>query len=161
MDLTTNGKVTPAISYNLSLSPYWNQIDSGPLQSGLGKRSLYSASSRANLNWQADKDDMLQLNAQAGGARLQAQGVQAPYFVLNAGWRHTINERTSLTLTGQDLAGTNRYRRDLETPILVEHLRDRPVSRQVQLRLDYRFGGGTSKPKPPADFDYGAGPGPG
>ena len=160
VDLTTNGKVTPAISYNLSLSPYWNEIDSGPLQSGLGKRSLYSASGRANLNWQADASDLLQLNAQAGGARLQAQGVQAPYFVLNAGWRHAINERTSLTLTGQDLAGTSRYRRDLETPTLVEHLRDHQVSRQVQLRLDYRFGGGAQKAKAP-DFDYGGGAGPG
>ncbi|MBS0362367.1 MAG: TonB-dependent receptor [Proteobacteria bacterium] len=160
VDLTTNGKLTSAITYNLSLSPYWNQIDAGPLQTGLGKRSLYSASGRANLNWQARKDDLLQLNAQAGGARLQAQGVQAPYFVLNAGWRHTINDRISLTVTGQDLAGTNRYRRDLVTPTLVEHLRDYPVSRQVQLRLDYRFGGASSKPKP-ADFDYGGGGGPG
>ena len=158
-DLTANGKLTSALSYSLGLSPYWNQIDAGPLQSSLGRRSTYSASGRANLNWQADASDMVQLNAQESGRRLQAQGVISPVFTLNAGWRHTINDRITATLTAQDLLNTNRFHRELDTPTLVEHLFDRPVSRAILFRLDYRFGGGAAKAKEP-DFEYeNGGPG--
>jgi outer membrane receptor protein involved in Fe transport len=159
-DLTANGKFTSALSYSLGLSPYWNQIDAGPLQSSLGRRATYSASGRANLNWQADASDMVQLNAQESGRRLQAQGVISPVFTLNAGWRHIINDRITATLTAQDLLNTNRFHRELDTPTLVEHLFDRPVSRAILLRFDYRFGGGAAKAKAP-DFDYGPGGGPG
>lgn len=149
------------MSYSLTASPYWNQIGGGSLLTGIGDRSVFSASGRVNLNWQADAKDMLQLNAVFTGARVQTQGVLEPGFALNAGWRHTITDRLSATVTGQDILGTNRFRRDLDTPTLMEHLRVLPVSRAVVLRLDYRFGGSASKVP---SFDYensppGAGPG--
>ena len=42
-DLTMNGKLTSALTYNLGLSPYWNQVDAGTLQSSLGQRSVLQA----------------------------------------------------------------------------------------------------------------------
>ncbi len=155
-DLAANGKLNSALSYSLSVSPYWNEIDAGRIASSFGKRSTFSASGRANLNWQARAGDVLQLNIQATGARLQAQGVVAPSSTLNEGWRHNITDRVTATITAQDLLNTNRFRRDLETPSLVENLRVLPVSRAVLLRRDYRFGGGASKAKT-TDFDYGTG----
>jgi outer membrane receptor protein involved in Fe transport len=160
-DLSASGKITSALSYSLSASPYWNQIDAGSLLTSLGKRSTYSGSGRLNLNWQADPKDLLQLNAVASGARLQAQGVVEPNFTLNAGWRHTLTDRLTATLSGQDLLGSNRFRRDLDTPALVEHLRVLPASRAVILRLDYRFGGGSSKTAKDPGFEYDNGPPPG
>ena len=158
LDLAANGKITSTLTYNLTLSPYWNQIDAGNLGAAVGTRSTFSAGGRANLNWQATPDDLAQFNAISGGERLQPQGVLEPYFIFNTGWRHKIDDRTSATITVQDLLGTNRFRRSLETPTLIEDLVSRPVSRSIIFRLDYRFGGGAAKAKTP-DFDYGpAGP---
>ncbi len=155
-DFAANGKLSSTLTYSLGLSPYWNQIDAGSILSSLGKRSTFSAGGRANLNWQADTKDLLQLNAVASGARLQPQGVQEPVFTLNAGWRHTLTDRVTATVTAQDLLAGSRFKRDLDTPTLIEHLRVLPVSRAVMFRLDYRFGGGAAKAKAP-DFDYGGG----
>jgi outer membrane receptor protein involved in Fe transport len=158
-DLSANGKITQTLSYSLTASPYWNQIDAGNLLTSLGKRSTYSGSGRLNLNWQADPKDLFQVNAVASGARLQAQGVMEPNVTLNAGWRHTLSDRLTATVTGEDLLGSNRFRRDLDTPTLVEHLRVLPVSRAVIFRLDYRFGGQSKTAKAP-EFDYENGPPP-
>ncbi len=154
VDLSAAGKLSSTLTYNLSLSPYWNEIDTRDAASSLGRRSLVSASGRAILNWQADPADVLQLNIQVSGARVQPLGVVAPANTLNAGWRHALGDRVAVTITGQDLLATSRYRRDLIAPALIEHVRGIYVSRTVLLRLDYRFGGGAPKPKAP-DFDYG------
>ena len=160
-DLSANGKLTPALNYSVSLSPYWNQIDVEGLQSSLnGPQSIYSAGGRANLNWQVRPQDMIQLNAIETGARVVAQGQLKPIFTLNAGWRHTFNDRLTATVTGQDLLASNRFDRELNTPTLIEHLVSRPVARAVFFRLDYRFGGAGSKAKEPS-FEYENGGGPG
>ncbi|MBS0332578.1 MAG: TonB-dependent receptor family protein, partial [Proteobacteria bacterium] len=153
VDITANGKISRTLSYNLTISPYWYTLN-GTSNSGavINDRSLTSSTERVTLNWQATAKDALQLNVQANGAHIQPQGEIANSFALNAGWRHKINDRTSLTLTGQDLTASSRFKRDLESPDLVEHLLVRPVSRQVVLRLDYRFGGGAAKAKAP-DFE--------
>ncbi|HEY3948681.1 TonB-dependent receptor [Phenylobacterium sp.] len=163
VDFTASGKLTATLSYNLTLSPYWYKVDAGNLATSIGAITLWGSSERGTLNWQATPDDALQLNVQANGRRVQAQGYFEPFVVLNAGWRHKINDRLSATVTAQDLGDSTRFRRDLSTSALVEHLAVHPVSRAVIFRLDYRFGGGAAKAKTP-DFDYGnggGGPGPG
>lgn len=163
VDFTASGKLTSALSYNLTLSPYWYRANAGNLATSLGTRSLYGSTERGTLNWQATPDDSLQLNVQANGQRLTSQGVIDPFVVVNAGWRRKLNDRLSATLTLQDLADGSRFHLDTQTSAVVEHLIVHPVSRAVVFRLDYRFGGGAAKAKTP-DFDYGAppsGPGPG
>ncbi|MGZ6018526.1 MAG: TonB-dependent receptor domain-containing protein [Phenylobacterium sp.] len=153
-DLSANGKFNSALSYSATLSPYWNEIDLGNTGLGVsGARSIYGVGGRANLNWQVRPEDMFQLNAVVNGRRVVAQGVLRPIFTLNLGWRHTLNERLTATVTGQDLLASNRFHRDLDTPDLVEHLISRPVARSVVFRLDYRFGGGKAKARDPG-FEY-------
>jgi outer membrane receptor protein involved in Fe transport len=163
VDLSANGKLTSKLSYSATLSPYWNEIEAGPLDVSAGRRMLYSAGGRFNLNWQATADDMVQLNGIENGRHVNAQGTFEPNFNLNFGWRHKVNDRVTATMTAQDLLGTNHFQRLLNTAALVERFDVRPVSRAVFFRLDYRFGGGAPKAVKDPGFEYenGGGPGPG
>ena len=92
---------------------------------GLGgavQRSISGAGGRANLNWQATDKDFVQLNAIEVGKRLVPQGITEPNLFVNAGWRHKVNDRMTLVLTGQDLLKTNHYREELDTPELIYRL---------------------------------------
>ena len=163
LELTASGKLTPKLSYNASLMPYWAEVNSfNPLFGG--RRSVITASGRVNMNWQASGDDLLQLNANVRNRGVGPQGYFEPSWTLNFGWRHKLNDRLSATLTAQDLLATNRFARNFDTPILVDRFEVEPVSRAVFLRFDYRFGGGKARPQQP-DFQYdnggGGGPAPG
>ncbi len=160
-DLSANGKLTSTLSYSATLSPYWNEIEAGPLDVSAGRRTLYSVGGRFNLNWQATADDMVQLNGIENGRHVGPQGTFEPNFNLNIGWRHKVNDQVTATMTAQDLLGTNHFQRLLDTATLVERFDVRPVSRSVFFRLDYRFGGGSKAAKDPGfEYENGA-PGPG
>ncbi|WP_372782232.1 TonB-dependent receptor domain-containing protein [Phenylobacterium sp.] len=162
VELTASGKLTSKFSYNASANLYYSQIDAANLLSSAGAESGYGVSGRANLNWQVRPDDMVQFNATANGKRLVAEGLLEPYYTVNLGWRHKVNDRVTATLTVQDALATNRFRRRLDTPIFSEDLDIRPVFRSVFFRLDYRFGGGGGKPARDPGFEYesgGAAPG--
>jgi outer membrane receptor protein involved in Fe transport len=154
LELVASGKLTSKLSYNASINMFWTQIDAANLVAGLPSESGYGVSGRANLNWQVRPDDMLQFNLIAYGTRLVAQGELKPYQTINLGWRHKVNDRITATVTIQDLLASNRFRRELDTPALTERLDIRPVARQVFFRLDYRFGGGSSKPARDPGFEY-------
>jgi outer membrane receptor protein involved in Fe transport len=152
LELTANGKLTRTLSYNASATPYWAAVDSGNPQFG-GERSVVTANGRASLNWQADADDLLQLNANGRGRIITAQGFLPPVWTLNFGWRRKLTDRINLTFTAQDLLATNRFERTLSTPTLRDHLLVEPVSRSFLIRLDYRFGGGKQRAREPG-FEY-------
>jgi len=154
VDLSANGKLTAKLSYSATLSPYWNEIEAGPLDVTAGRRTLYSVGGRLNLNWQASADDMVQLNAIENGRHVGPQGTFEPNFNLNFGWRHKVNDRVTATVTAQDLLGTNHFQRRLDTATLVERFEVAPVSRSVFFRLDYRFGGPNAKAAKEPAFEY-------
>jgi len=161
LELTAGGKVSSKISYTASTNLYWSEVDGGNLGIGASAQSGFGAAGRANLNWQVRPDDMVQLNAIVNGRRLIAQGVLEPVFTLNLGWRHKLNDRITATLTAQDVAGTNRFHRRLDTPALVDRFDFEPVARSITLRLDYRFGGGAAKAAKDPGFEYENAGGPG
>ncbi len=160
VELTANGKLNPKLSYNISFTPYWAKVDSGQAVFG-GARSGFSGNGRASLSWQATTDDLVQLNTNGRGQVITAQGYFPPVWTLNFGWRHKLNDRVTATFTAQDLLATNRFARNLDTPILHSRVLGEPVSRGFNIRLDYRFGGGGHPQRDPGfEFDQG-GPGPG
>lgn len=154
VELVANGKLTSKLSYNASTNAFWTQIDAANLVAGLPSAQGYGISGRASLNWQVRPDDMLQFNATAVGKRLIAQGVLEPYYSVNLGWRHKVNDRVTATVTVQDLLATYRFERRLDTPALTEHLDIRPAYRSVFFRLDYRFGGKSAKAAKEPGFEY-------
>jgi outer membrane receptor protein involved in Fe transport len=159
LELNASGRISPKLSYNAGVTPYWAQVNAGDPAFG-GARSVVTVQGRASLNWQATGDDLLQLQANGRGRVITAQGFFEPVWTLNFGWRHKLSDRMNLTLTGQDLLASNRFVRNFDTPTLEDHFVVRPVTRAVFLRLDYRFGGGNGRPQ--QDFQYdtgGAGPG--
>jgi outer membrane receptor protein involved in Fe transport len=157
LELTASGRLTPKLTYNAGLTPYWASVDSGDPQFG-GERSVVTLQGRGSVNWQATGDDLLQLQANGRGRVITAQGFFEPVWTLNFGWRHKLSDRMSLTLTGQDILATNHFTRNLMTPVLRDHFVVEPVSQAVLLRLDYRFGGG-ARPQREPDFQYESGGG--
>jgi hypothetical protein len=124
-----------------------------------GRRSVVTASGRINVNWQATGDDLLQLNTNFRNRGVGPQGYFEPSWTLNFGWRRKLTDRLTATFTAQDVLATNRFARNFDTPILIDHFVAEPVTRAVFLRFDYRFGG-ASRPQQP-DFQYengGGGP---
>lgn len=160
LELTANGKLTKTLSFNVSATPYWATVDSGDPAFG-GARQTFTANGRGSLNWQATKDDLLQLNATGRGNIITAQGFLPPVWTLNFGWRHKLSDRVTATLTAQDIAGSNRFELRFDTPTLHERLNVQPVSRAVLFRLDYRFGGPTNRAQQQPDFQYDNAPQPG
>jgi outer membrane receptor protein involved in Fe transport len=159
VELTATGKLTSTLSYNASTNIYYSQINAANLLAGESAESGYGVSGRANLNWQVRPDDMLQFNASANGKRLIAEGVLQPFYTVNLGWRHKVNDRITATVTVQDALATNHFQRVLSTPAFSEDLNIRPVFRSVFFRLDYRFGGAGKAAKQPG-FEYENGPPP-
>jgi outer membrane receptor protein involved in Fe transport len=157
LELNANGKFTSKLSYSASSNVYWTRIYAANLVADAPSASGYSIGGRANLNWQVRPDDMLQLNAIANGKRLIAQGVLEPNYTVNLGWRHKVSDRITATVTAQDLLATNKFQRRLDTPTVFERLDIRPVSRSVFFRLDYRFGGASSKAAKDPGFEYESG----
>ena len=151
LELTAARPITRTLSYSLSANLYESEIDARGL-AGSGKRSASGVGARTNLNWQPTGKDFVQLNVIEVGERLLPQGVTEPNLFVNLGWRHKLNERMTLVLTGQDVLKTNHYREALDTPALTYRRRDDPVSRGVTLRLDYQLGAG--KPAREPGFEY-------
>ena len=151
-----SGKLTPALSYNVSGSVTWTQLDSlGPTFAPT--RSLVSASGRGTLTWQAGPNDLFQLSGFANGERLTAQGHAEPVMDLDLGYRHKFSDRLSLVMTAQDIAHSLRLRQAIDTPILIERTRTDFDTRQVRVGLTWTFGGGRQR-DPGFEFQNGAGP---
>lgn len=156
LELVANGRVNKALTYNANANLYWSQINAANLGIA-GDRSGFGLGGRANLNWQARPDDLVQLNVTATGKRFYPQGVTEPTWSLNLGWRHKVNDKVTATLSVQDLLDTNRFRRTFDTPSLRDRAYAAPVTRAISLRLDYRFGG-KGRPLREPGFEYeGAG----
>jgi outer membrane receptor protein involved in Fe transport len=159
VELAASAKLSSTLSFNASSNLYWSEVDAGNLGVGAGAQSAFGVNGRANVNWQARPDDMVQFNVIANGKRLGAQGFNEPNYTVNLGWRHKVNDRVTATLTAQDLLDTNRFQRRLDTPTVIERLDVKPVSRAVIFRLDYRFGGGGKQAREPGfEYETGAGP---
>lgn len=144
-----SGKLSAQVTYNANLSVAYNKIELGNLNRGDQDRMIVSG--RGSIDWQATSRDLLQVNALRRGERLLAQGYSEAVWILNLGWRRTINDRASLVLTAQDVLNRNRYSKIYNAPGLRGGSLTEGVTRAVVLRLDYRFGGG---PKRNPDLIY-------
>jgi outer membrane receptor protein involved in Fe transport len=147
-----SGKLTPKLSYNLSLDAYWTELSAANLGL-LEARSATAGFGRASLNWQVTPKDLLQLNLFSTARRLLPQGYEAPSYSGNVGFRHTINNKASWLLALNDPFHTQRTL----TTNLLEGVVNRdlrvPAARSISLTFVWNFAG---KPKD-AGFDFGGG----
>lgn len=156
VDAIANGKFGRTLGYNLSASLFWNEID--PRQAGVSaRRSGTGGSARANLTWQPTAKDYFQLTGFYFGQQLQAQGYRQGVGILNLGYRRKLNDRLSLTVTGQNLLDTNRVTSVVETATLRDRVRFRGPGPMAMLSLSYTLGEGRRRPEQGIEFDGGGG----
>jgi outer membrane receptor protein involved in Fe transport len=158
LELVASGKIASPLSYNLTATGAWTELDSlGP--SFAPTRSLASVSGHGGLTWQVTPDDLLQVNGFLNGKRLTPQGYADPAFDLDVGYRRRIGGQLYFVATFQDVLATLHLSQANDTPILKERTKINFDSHQLRVGFTWAFGGG--RPRDPGfEFQTGAGPQP-
>jgi len=154
LELVANGRLTPKLTYNVSGNAFWAELDGRGLGFGSTKRDGVTVTGRANVSWQVTDKDFLQVNGFVNGKRLTPQGYAEPFGMLNLGYRHKFNDQVSGVVTVQDVLGSFRDKRVIDTPTLKDVQRYNPRNRGVFVGLTWAFGGRQRDP----GFDFGGGP---
>ena len=154
LELAANGKLPGRVSYNVSASLAWNEIDASDLGFGARVQSGYSLGGRASLTWEVTDKDTLQLQGYAIGERLYPQARSDPQALVNLGYRHKFSDKLSGVVTVQDALKLSRFATVLDTATYREVIVGYPRNRALFFGLTYNFGGG--KPRDPG-FDFGSG----
>ncbi|MBU1375348.1 MAG: TonB-dependent receptor [Alphaproteobacteria bacterium] len=154
LELVANGRLPGKLRYNVSGNLLWSEIDATDLGFGAARRSAYTASGRASLDWQPTDKDFVQLQGYMYGKRLLSQGYSEPQGILNLGYRHKFADNLSGVVTVQDIFALSRFDMLVDTPAFRERTVGKPKNRAVFVGVTYAFGGG--KPRD-TGFDFGAG----
>lgn len=158
VELILNGKITPTLSYNLTGSGFWNEIDGSGFVGG-SDRSGWTLQGFGQLSWQVTPNDFVQLSGHMMGDRLIPQGEVKGGGMLNLGYRHKFNDKLSLVFTAQDVLGTARFEQVIDTPLIQERSRREFSAQSVYIGFSWTFGAPRRQPER-FDFD-GGGPPPG
>jgi len=158
LELVANGRVTKALSYNVSTNLYWQEIDASnqgfaQLLGFAGRRSAFEAGGRANLNWRATPKDTFQLSSQLNAKRLTPQGYMDPLFLTFLGYRHKFNDSVSMVATVQDVLGTVKFHNVIDTTTLRDDNTGRPPSKAAYLGFTWNFGAVKQRPRDQG-FDF-------
>jgi outer membrane receptor protein involved in Fe transport len=152
-ELVANGRISAKLNYNASATLMWHEID--PRIGGVpDPRSIVTGTVRANANWQPTAKDFFQLNATYAGRQLLPQGYRESGPVLNLGYRHRVNDRLSLLVTGQDVLETSRQTVVFETPDLRDRIEQRGFGRTIFFGLSYTLSGATGRQRREPAFDF-------
>lgn len=153
-----NGKFSKTLSYNLSATLLWNEIDAR-IGAAWTPRSGTTWTLRGNLSWQPSANDFLQLNGFLSGDQLIAQGYRRSGGVMNLGYRRKLDERFSLLLTAQNVLDSAKFTTVIDAGAFRDRIEQRGAGRIVLLGLTYTMGqGGRRRQEPAFDFDQGGTP---
>ena len=160
MEVVANGKLTSTITYNVSGSLQWQEID--PRVGGVAQKSdgtTYAL--RGNVNWQPTAKDFLQINGQFNGRQLLPQGYRDPGGVLNLGYRRKVNDKFSLLLTAQNVLDSARSTTVFQTPTVTDRSKQKGTGRILFFGATYTFGSTDGRPRREPGFDFHQGGDPG
>jgi outer membrane receptor protein involved in Fe transport len=133
-------KLTPRLSYNISLNGYWIELGSTNI-SLAPTASAVTGFGNANLNWQVTPKDFLQVNVFTNSRFVQPQGYSAAYASGNVGYRHIVNAKASWMLVVQDPFNTVHQRLVFDTDGVIDHRSSRTASRAALLTFVWNFAG--------------------
>ena len=140
------------MTYNLSGNAFWSEIQASAL--GFAEpRSATALFGRANVNWQVNAKDFVQVNAVLIGKQLTPQGYVRPTGAVNLGYRHKFDDKVTLLFTVNDVFRTQRQRIVLDTPTLRQDLHRHTDTRIIAVALVWTL---TGRPRE-AGFDFGGG----
>jgi outer membrane receptor protein involved in Fe transport len=156
LETNVSGKLTKTLSYNLSGTLSWTQLDSlGP--NFAPTRELMAFGGHGGLTWTPTADDLFQLNAFMNPKRLTAQGHFDALIGMDLGYRRKLSDQLSLVVTLQDLLRSFRARGGNDTPLLTERFGSNFDTRAIRVGLTWTFGGGKLR-DPGFEFTGGGGP---
>jgi len=159
LELVANGKLTSTLSYNVTGTAFWNEIDGSGFAGG-EERSGWTLSGFGQLSWQATPRDFVQLSGHLMGDRLIPQGEVKGGGMLNLGYRHKFSDKLSMVVTAQDLLGTARFEQVIDTPLIRERARREMNFQAVYVGFSWTFGAPRRGPER-FEFDTSGGVPPG
>ena len=158
VDAIANGKLTKTLTYNLSATYQWLEID--PRVGGIAQKSDgTTAVVRGNLNWQPTANDFFQINGNYSGKQLLPQGYREPSGGLNLGYRRKVNDKFSLLLTAQNVLDSARFTTFFRTPTVTDRSRQIGAGRIFFVGATYTFGNTGGRPPRDQGFDFQQGGG--
>lgn len=153
LELSAGGRLAPKLTYTLSTTATYAQIDPTSLAVG-PKRSAVLIGGKLNLNSQITADDLLQFNLVVRARRLTPQGYGLPYGRLNLGYRRKINDRLFLVASMRDVFKTGwRVKDFIDQPGLIQRGEYVYDPHRITVGFSYALGG---KAKKAPSLDYGS-----
>ncbi len=152
-EFIANGRFGSQFTYNVSGSLYRNEI----VTPGIGARSGTTGSARASLNWQPTDNDFFQLNGFWRGERVEAQGSNEPFGILNLGYRRKVSDALSLVVTANNVLDSAEFVRVIDTPDFQERSVSRFNEPTLYVGFTYTFGGGDQQRRQDPGFDFDQG----
>ena len=154
VELIASGHLLPRLSYTVSGNLFDQQIDARSLGAP-GLKSTTVLNAKTALDYQAAKQDRLQLSLNRNGKRLTADGYVLPITIVNAGYRHQIRDDLAFVATVSDLFNGQVTRRIFDTPAFRSSYERRQAGRIVMAGLTWTFGGGKKGKDPGFSYDQG------
>lgn len=153
LEAIVSGKLAKTLSYNMSGSLLWNEID--PRTFGISSsRSGVTGTLRGNLDWQPTPKDFFQLSGNYSGKQLLPQGYRLSSGILNFGYRRKVNDRLNLLFTAQDVLDSVRQVALFETPTLRDRLEQTGTGRAFLLGISYNLGNQGERKRPEPNFEF-------
>jgi outer membrane receptor protein involved in Fe transport len=153
LETSAGGSLGPRISYAVTATTFYNEIDAGPL-GGTGLRSTVGVNLKAHVDFKPTPRDTLQAAFSRSDRRLTPQGYIGAIDLANFGWRRQVTPRLALLVTLSDAFDGQTYSRHLVTPTLQDSYSRHQAGQILYGGAVYTFGG-PSKSKAP-NFDYGS-----
>lgn len=147
-----SGSVGSTITYKLTGRFAWNEV-SGAEGAGSYRRSAWTPSSQANVNWKITDHDFVQINAVQLGEDLSQQRRREAFSVVNLGYRRKLADSLFLTATVSDLFDSAPRRERVRGETFDQDIDRRYDARRFTLSLSYAFGRRTGSLED--RFDYG------
>ncbi len=152
LELIAHQQLTSSLKLTLTGRLSWHETsspDSPVTRSGLEAHGL------ADFDWTPTKRDFFQMTVTGSGRRFTAQGMVDPFWYLDVGYRHQLNDHVSLDLKVIDPFGTYRSDSLNRTPTLAEKLSQNPHIRAVEVGLTLFLGGQAAQNTRDFKFDAG------
>lgn len=104
--------------------------------------------------WQPSGRDFVQLSGNYSGPQLIAQDYRKPSEIVNVGYRRKIDDRFSLTFTWQNILDTAQQETVIDTPQLLDRLRQKGPGPILLFGLTWNLGAQTERKLPEPRFGF-------
>ena len=137
-----NANLTKTIAFDASLNVYYQKLDSvDPFTHLPAESKGTSYSNRGRVTWSPTPKDQFQAVAIFNGPRLQAQGNQSGFNMLNLTYTRILTPKLKLLVTDNDALNSMKFHSAVRNSN-IDSVRDINIQgRVIYIGLSYSFGG--------------------